>query len=338
MTRILLVETASPLRVREKAKEILAGHLYPSPFLTILCRTNSQSLYHLEDLAGARIIPLEKSRKHQIVDELKSARFDVALLFWTGERQYDLMKVAGLRLPAARREIDIGDGKSMRLSWGNFVRFLAIRWKYPKPTDHTLYELRTARQIEKRPYEHFTGERILIVQSAEAVYVLRALNLLKAANLFQNPCYTLFCRNRPEVLEPLQGHSMLSRIIAHSKTRGAWQHLLMLRRERFDAVIVFFTGDPSYWKIKYFAFLLGARHKVIFNENNDCFFFSWGILLSLISHRMGEQSRLGGQPRWTYRARFFATYLLKVLLLPFRFVWLILVWLRLRKSGLRSSD
>jgi hypothetical protein len=131
---------------------------------------------------------------------------------------------------------------------------------------------------------------------------------------------------------------MLERVITHSETRQAWKHLRKLRREHFDVVVVLFTGDPSYWKIKYFAFLLGARHTVIFNENDDCFFFSWGTWLSLLAYRMGARSRPGSQPQWTYRARFFAVCLVKALLFPLRFVWLVLVWLRLRSSGLRTSD
>lgn len=339
MTRILMIETASPKRVREKAREILQGGVYPSPELTILCRPDPRSLEYLNALSRVRIVLLQKSRRRQILADLTRTPFDVAYMFWTGEKKYRWMKLTALRLRAGCRDVDIGDGNSMRLSWGNFARFLSIRCKYPRPSDHDLFKIRpNVTDGSGVPADDHQGEKVLVLQSAEAPYVLRALDRLQDANLFRNPRYTLFCRNREEVLRPLQGHSMLCRIITHSETRGAWSHLRELRRERFEAVVVLFTGDPSYWKIKCFAFLLGARHKVIFNENGDCFYLSWGAWLALIAHRMGERSGLGAQPRWTNQARFFAIYLVKALLLPFRFAWLFLVWLRLRSSGLRASD
>ena len=124
---------------------------------------------------------------------------------------------------------------------------------------------------------------------------------------------------------------MIHQIRTHSETRGSWKHLRELRKERFDAVVVFFTGDPSYWKIKWFAFLLGARHKVIFNEYDGCFYFDVRQWLTLLSRRLG--ARTGSRPRWSYHVRFFTFLILKVMLIPFRFIWLLLVWLRLRTAA-----
>jgi hypothetical protein len=126
---------------------------------------------------------------------------------------------------------------------------------------------------------------------------------------------------------------MIHEVVTHTETRGAWNHWKILRRRRCDALIVFFTGDPSYWKVKYFAFLLGVRHKLIFNENGDCFFFGVRSWLSFLAHRMGERSRLGFQPHWSHQARAIGFLMTKLLLVPFRFVWLLLVWIRLRSAG-----
>jgi hypothetical protein len=98
-------------------------------------------------------------------------------------------------------------------------------------------------------------------------------------------------------------------------------------------VVVFFTGDPSYWKVKYFVFLLGARLKLIFNENGDCFFFALRPWLGLLAHRMWRKSRPGFRPRWTHQLKALALLLTKLILLPFRFAWLLLVWARLRSTG-----
>ena len=129
------------------------------------------------------------------------------------------------------------------------------------------------------------------------------------------------------------GRDLIDEIRTHTETMDSWSHLRELRKERFDGAVVFFTGDPSYWKIKYFAFFLGARHKVIFNENNDCFFFSVGPWLALIVRRLGERSRLGAGPSRLYQLRPLFFPLLKLVVFPVRFVWLLLVWLRLRLAS-----
>jgi hypothetical protein len=382
MRRVLLVETASPGRVRKKAEEILDGGLYCSPDLTILCRDNPQSVLELSGVKGAHIIPLSENRKDRILDELKCRAFDVVYAFWTGEKQYRKMKLDALRIPARYRDIDIGDGHVFRLTAGSFVRFLLIRWKHPLPTDHgefvdrrpepareepkveteaaaelrsrglgeapptgppasfhrTPAEEQSSRQEDSRKPERPHGERVLIIQSAEPRYLLHTLERLREQPLFREPRYTLFCRNKPEVIRHFKDHPMLSRVITHSELKGAFQHWSELRRERFDAVVAFFTGDPSYWKIKYLAFLLGARHKVIFNENSDCFFFSWRAWFSHLSYRLARRGSQGVEAPLAAQARALAIPTIKLVLFPFRFLWLLLVWLWLRSSGVRVSE
>jgi hypothetical protein len=178
----------------------------------------------------------------------------------------------------------------------------------------------------------------MIMQSAEPPLILEALARLKARPLSANPKYFLFCRNRPEILKAFAGHPMLAEIRVHNEARDCWRHLRSLRREHFEVVILFLSGDPSYWKIKYFAFLVGARHKLIFNEDNNCFYFNWGSWLSLLAHRLKHHSQMPIQPRWPAQARWLALVLLKLMALPFRFVWLLIIWLRLRGSAARASE
>jgi len=135
---------------------------------------------------------------------------------------------------------------------------------------------------------------------------------------------------------------MLHRILTHSETTGVWRHLRTLRRARYDALVFFLTGDPSYWKMKCFAFLLGARNKVVFNESNDCFYFSVRTWLVLMSRRREDQLRTGRTSAagftWPYHARLIGVLVTKTLLLPFRFLWLLFRWLHLRVSALGESS
>lgn len=333
MTRILLVETAFPQRVRIRAEAILSGCVYPSPELTILCSDNLRTARYMEEIPGAEVIPLWEHQKKSTLRNLRLRNFDVMNVFWTGEKRYRRMKRIALRIPARAVEVDIGDGSRFRLTWKAFIRHSLFRLRHPLPTDHWQFV-----GPKPAPAPPHNGERVLIVQSADPQHILQALKSLSEQPLFRNAQYTLFCRNRPEIVRQFEGHPMLHQVINHSEGRGSFRHLLAFRREHFDAVVLFLTGDPSYWKVKYFAFLLGARNKLIYNENNDCFYFSLRKSLPLVAHRLGDRLESGEQPRWTRQPRILLCLTVKLLAFPFRFAWLLLVWLRLRSAGLKDSS
>jgi len=328
MTRVLLTQTASVRRVRAKALRILSGELYPEPALTILCTPDPETVNYFSQLPGAEVVPLQHADRQQILDDLRRRQFDVMLTFWTGEGKYDRTKVAVLGL-ARTTDVDIGDGGHFRLTWRFFLRYWLFRLRRPRPADHARFVLHDGDDDETAGEP---PERVIVIQSAEPRFVLRGLEHMQRHPLFRNPRYTLFCRNRPEIVSSFHGHPLLAAVRTHSEARGAWRHLLELRARNYDAVVVFFTGDPSYWKIKYFAFLLGARHKVIFNEHNDCFFFTWRTWASFLVRRMGAQAA-GGDLPWMHQAQAVVLQVLKVLLFPFRFGWLLLAWLRLRRAA-----
>jgi hypothetical protein len=364
MNRILLVATASPKRVRRKAEELLAG---PHGAPTILCGDKPQCLNFYREIAGADVVGLDPGKWSSIVHDLRRRKFAAIYLFWTGETGYRRIKILALLLGAGRIKVDAGDGCVFQLTWKAIIRYWLFRRKHPLPSDH--YDFvpqpvpepppqpvpEPAPQLAAEPLpepvpapapppvEHeepgpFAGQKILILQSAEPPDVLRALAHLNNSPLFSNPRYTLFCRNRPETLKHFQGHKSLAEIRIHHEARDGWRHLRRLRRERFEVAVLFLTGDPSYWKIKCFAFLVGARHKLIFNENNDCFYFTWRAWLSLLSHRLRNRSSLPMPQRWPSQVRVASLVIIKLLVLPFRFAWLLIVWLRLRGSALRPSN
>ncbi len=125
-------------------------------------------------------------------------------------------------------------------------------------------------------------ENVLIIQSAEPDHVLRVIDHLKDFPLFHNPHYTVFCRDYPEILKHFVGHPMLHRVLPHTKSRGWLKHLVNIRRSHYDAVVVSFTGDPSYWKIKCFSFLTGARLRLIFDQKSNGFYLSWPAWFALM--------------------------------------------------------
>lgn len=335
MTRILLIETASPKRILDKAETILQDGAFPNPEIFILCNEKNSGCYR--NLSGIRIYAMpERSRANgRMLDELARNRFDLCFAFWTGEKQYRWWKMLGLRLRTKNKRILSGDGNEFRLTWKAIIRHAFFRFRHPLPTDHKEFFPQIALRRTSEPHRNF--EKILVIQSAEPGDVLSVLDRLREKPLFADPRFTIFCRNRPEILGSFQGHPMLSRILIHSETQGSWRHWRALRAERFDAVVLLLTGDPSYWKVKIFAFLLGPQRLVIFNESRDCFFFSVPQWLSLLCHRLRVQPYSGAASKWSYSAHFLASLVLKSAIFPFRFLWLLLVWLRLRYIGRKWS-
>jgi hypothetical protein len=335
MTRILLIETAAPERVRKKIVDIIAGGIYPDPEITILCRHKSETIQLFSEIPGIQVIPLPKTNKRQILERLNCQNFDLLQAFWTTEKKYLQMKLLALKIRSEITMIDVGDGGNFRLTWKFVLKYCYFRLRQRRPYDYNSYV--PSRKTSSLTGRH-NGERILILQSAPPQPILRAFEKLQTLRIFRNPRYFLFCRNFPEIREIFANHPLIYKIWTHSETRDTWKHLRRLRRERFDGMIVFFTGDPSYWKIKYFAFLIGARHKIVFNENNDCFCFTLGRWLLFLAHRLHERWFRSESSRWNYQIRVLLFLFLKLLILPFRFIWLLLKWLWLRSTALWAES
>jgi len=346
MKRILLVETASPTRVLHALRQILAAAPDPKPEVSILCRDCSRDAFAGQ--SGVTDVLCADPAAPGLIEALNRRNFDILYAFWTGEKRYRRMKLLAVRLKAAERRLIAGDGNEFRFTWKAFCRHSLFRLRHPLPTDHWDFVLPQHAADNKasqpptpgakveRPH---SGERILILQSAEPPWILKALDHIERRNRVRSPRYRLFFRNRQDIVEKLRTHPSLGEIRLHSETQGSWKHLKELRQSRFDAILLFLTGDPSYWKLKLFAFLLGVplRRMLIFNENIDCFFFNWNQWLGLIFHRMQSKPFPQSGSKWAQSARILVSLILKSVMLPFRFFWLLLVWLRLRYDGWAAS-
>ena len=325
MTRILLIETASPKRISEKAQQILKSGIYPDPEIFVLCAAKNSHLFR--QLPGVAVYALPEPSRRLAIQALAGNTFDVAFAFWTGEKRFRWWKFLSFRLRIRETYILSGDTNEFRLTWKAICRHTVFRIKHPLPTDHLKYAMPEGNQ-----------EKVLIVQSAEPFYVVSALDRLRENPLFTNPCFTIFCRNQPEIVNSFYGNSILQRVLTHSKAQNTWKHWRNLREKRFDAIVLFLTGNPSYWKVKLFAFLLGTRRILIFNETSDCFFFNFHQWLDLMAQRIRVRPHPAGTgSHWNHSARILVSLMLKPAVFPFRFVWVLLIWLRLRSAGLKAS-
>jgi hypothetical protein len=336
MTRILLIQTASPKRICAQAEQILQSNSGSSLELCILC--DEKDCDRFRHLPQTTVCSIQLPVLKEALKRLPQIKFDRVFVFWTGEKKYRSWKILAFRLQPGNTHVIAGDGNEFRLTWKAICKHAAFRFRHPLPTDHSrhLDDVASDGSICGSDF-HGSRENVLIVQSAEPHYVLKALETLREHPQFKNPAFTLFCRNKTEIVSLFTGNPLLHRVVTHSETQNSIRHLVAFRRQHFDGAILFLTGDPSYWKVKIFAFLLGARRILVFNEEADCFFFSFHKWLELISYRMRVKPYPAARSKWGYSARILLSLILKSVLFPFRFLWLLLVWLRLRMAGLGSS-
>lgn len=181
--------------------------------------------------------------------------------------------------------------------------------------------------------------RVLVLQTAVPSYVKRAMEDLLPKNLLGPSEITVFSRAIPDELAQFHGVSWIDDLIIHDEGRGALRHMLHLRSRHFDVVVVFFTRDPSYWKMKVASFLCGGRHMLIFNEHLGCFFFTPSAFIQFCRARAREwqlrnKQKIGyalgtsqghlAQPSSIWLRLFRPVHLLvKVFLFPFRLLYLL---------------
>lgn len=348
---VLVIQSAHPNRVLRALEQFRERPVFANPRYTLFCRNRPEILEFFKNYPMLAAI-----RGHSGVRaawrnlrSLRREKYDAVVLFFAGEPGHGKIKWFAFLLGVRKKVVFNENNHCFQFTWKAAFSLMKHRmrgrwtasgpnWRSRMLALASLPFRLVFRRGRDVAHEHYPGERILVIQSAEPPGVLRALERLRQAPLFTNPRYTLFCRNRTEVLDQFRNHPMLYETRLHTETQNSWNHFRSLRRERFDGLVLFMTGDPGYWKIKLFALLLSARHKVIFNENNDCFYFTWKAWLGLVAHRLASRSKLPTQASWAAPVGVPVLFLIKLLILPFRFAWLLIVWLRLRGSAMKASS
>jgi hypothetical protein len=179
------------------------------------------------------------------------------------------------------------------------------------------------------------GNKVLVLQTATPSRILRVLDDLRERGIFGEVRCTLFCRNDPEALRAFRRHAMVSELRVHTEARHGWRHWRELRREKYDWLVLFLGGDRGYWKMKGLALMLDSRNIVIFDAGDNCFCLSGRAWPAVLALRACRRSLSVGPPQAGLQAGAVLRKLLKLLLLPFRVVWLLGVWLHLRGTAKR---
>ena len=163
--------------------------------------------------------------------------------------------------------------------------------------------------------------RLLLIQSEDDDTMLESLETLQNPNLAQISQLFVFCREDKQ--KHFESRPEVAQVIVYRK--GALvENLRALRRLRrldLDSVCAVFSGRPIFRLQKLLFFLVPARHRLVINENQDCFYFSW--------LRIGQLLRLRVNRHLPLLQLVFRALLKGVLFFP-RFVYLV-IWVTLMK-------
>src|SRR5262245_7865472 len=97
------------------------------------------------------------------------------------------------------------------------------------------------------------SQKILILHSAPVKRVEQGILDLRQSGALPAAEITVLSRRDPEAERRFRAYPSVGRVMVRSAGWSPWRDWARLRRERFDGVVVFFTGERGYWKMKAMA-------------------------------------------------------------------------------------
>ncbi|MBI1745481.1 MAG: hypothetical protein HYR55_02710 [Acidobacteria bacterium] len=240
--------------------------------------------------------------------------YDGLVLFFSGDPSYHKIKALALVCGLRRILVFKEDLDSFFFSVSGLLRFLALRLRHG------------VKPMENAADAAIVPERVLVLQSAALAVIERALTLIRQRGIFRDPQISLFLREGDRCRANFADYAYEPpHVLSHAGMENTWAHWRAIRHARYDAVVLFLTGDPSFWKIKVFAFLCGAKRLLIFNEHYDCFFYTPTGLISFLMKRWRQ--RVGTVEAAPHAIVIHALIrVARPLLYPFRFAYLLLFY------------
>jgi len=304
--RVLFVQTEAPRHVA-KAVARLKTDLYPHARITLLCRRDDSS-HFASDPHVDRVWTYSRGGLREALrlrTEIKEEGFDLACALLSGRSYFRKPKGFFLSLPIRHRlvfnaQFDCYPVRLRTLPW------LLRRNPFPWGADLEV------------------PQRVLLIQTAGPTEVLQALSILKQSDMLPTSRIAVFCpESFRSAFEPLESVEEVFSYEPGRKKRNL-QVLHLLVGWKPDVVCGLFTGQPIFRKQKLLFFLLPSRYRLVFNENLDCFYFSWRQF-----HRLIKSD---------YDLRLLLRLLRACLFLP-RFLFLLVWWggMLLRKRWAKAG-
>lgn len=310
--RILLIQTETVPHVAEVIKKLKGKELFPDSKLILLCRGEDRDRFEANPQVN-QLLTFEKRLKnyYQLWRQLRDLNPDIVCALFSGRSYFKKPKLLFFLLP--------------------------IRWRlvFNAKLDCYDFKLRTfLRVFRQKPLllESTVSDdlpRLLMIQTEHHSEVIRALEKARTKKVVPEARVSVLCHQNME--STFRSLPNVEEIYTYD-SKDLLEGLRIIRRitdSGTDVVAAIFSGRPIFLKQKILFFLLPARKKLIFNENLDCFQFSWHrihLLFALILRRF----EVAGASRQPSPLSFLIHKGSKLLLFFPRFAYL-LIWVTLMK-------
>ena len=263
-SEVLLLQTESPRLTLQAGKRLLAGGIVKQNRTALFCNRD-----RLESFAGQPgISRIHSYRKHRfgrnlrLLISLLLRRHDAVAAIFSGRPVFRLQKLLFFLLPARHRLVFNENLDCYYLKGNRLSQFFQLPKRQRRPFSIWLWQI-LGRRV--------TSE-VLLLQTESPRLTLQAGKRLLAGGIVKQNRTALFC-NRDR-LESFAGQPGISRIHSYRKHRFGrnLRLLISLLLRRHDAVAAIFSGRPVFRLQKLLFFLLPARHRLVFNENLDCYY------------------------------------------------------------------
>ncbi len=266
--RMLLVQTEADEIALKALDTVRKPEVARIGQLFVLCREDKSSLFE----ARPEVEQVFTYRRGESLGNLRlllrlgRLELDSVAAVFSGRPTYRQAKLAFLLIRARHRLVINANHDCFYLRPGNLRRLLTMESAPPQDLPN----------------------RILLIQTEEDETMLECCDLVKDPKVAKFGELLVFCREDKRPL--FEARPDVSQVITYRKgalRRNLWTWR-RLRRMNIDLTAAVFSGRPIYPLQKLLFFLTAAPHRLVFNENLDCFFFSWrrpGELLSLRSSR-----------------------------------------------------
>jgi ADP-heptose:LPS heptosyltransferase len=256
-TNVLMVQTEDYRYVEVAIRKIKSQKLYPRANITVVCREADSK--NLKGLPGvSNVIPFSKQSGLLAVSrKIKEFNPEVVSAVFSGRGVFRKQKLLFFRYFRLRQLAFNARLDAYTMTWRTFPRIFRQEPLLFEDSQENLDE-------------------ILLIQTESDGETLQAVKTLLSGKVVPNEKIAILCsEDKKEAFGELPA---VERVYTYKPGRffanlGTLRELIRTNR---DVVGALFTGRPIYRFQKLLFFVLPARNRLVFNENQDCFYLKRG--------------------------------------------------------------
>lgn len=256
---VLLIQTESWEYTLHAIRALKRPDLFPRCRITLVCRRNDREKF-LDDLPEPSLILFQRGSRRELFQlwrRLRGISPDIITAVLTGRGGFRKQKLLFFLL---RRTPRLIFNSRLDCYWLSLRAFPRIFRQEP-----LLFE----------PEADTTSE-VLLIQTEDDETTSKAIRITVSGKVVPNKKIAILCSQEKQSL--FEKNPFLESIYTYeprkwlSNLRMLWR---VVSRDR-DVIAALFTGRPIYRFQKLLFFALPARHRLVFNENLDCFYLKRG--------------------------------------------------------------